>query len=123
VRLEHLRDGGEPLGDRVVPAGLADLQRDERGDRVAERGRIHLGPVSGDHAALGHPVQARLHGAAGHAQTARGLEHAHLRLGGEQSDERGVQGIDRPVITGGHAVQGYHGSFGINSQVDQWIDT
>jgi hypothetical protein len=27
-----------------VAAGLADLDRDERGDLIAERRRIHLGP-------------------------------------------------------------------------------
>jgi hypothetical protein len=32
VHLEHLRDRGQPFGHRVVAAGLADLDRDERGD-------------------------------------------------------------------------------------------
>ena len=72
----------EPFGDGIVAAGLADLEGDERGHLVAERGRVHLGPVSGDHAALGHPLQACLHGAAGDPQAAGGLEHAHPGLGG-----------------------------------------
>ena len=82
VHLEHLGDRGEPFGYRIVAAGLADLQGDERGHLVAERGRVHLGPVSGDHAALGQPLQARLHGAAGDPQAPGGLEHAHPGLGG-----------------------------------------
>src|SRR5271166_5013290 len=64
VRLELLGDLGEPLCDGVVAAGLPDLQGDERGHLIAERGRVHLGPVPGDHAALPHPLQACLHGAA-----------------------------------------------------------
>jgi hypothetical protein len=40
----RLGDRGEPVGDGIVAAGLADLQRDERGHRIAERGRVHLGP-------------------------------------------------------------------------------
>ena len=86
VHLEHLGDHGQPFGYRIVAAGLTDLQGDERGHLVAERGRIHLGSVSGDHAAFLQPLQACLHGAAGHAQAPGGLEGAHPGLGGEQFD-------------------------------------
>ena len=82
VRLEHLGDGGEPFRYGIVAAGLADLQGDERGHLVAERGRVHVGSVSGDHAAFGHPFQACLNGAAGDTQAPGGLEHPHPGLGG-----------------------------------------
>ena len=104
VRLEHLGDRGEPFRYRIVAAGLADLQGDERGDLVAERGRVYLGPVAGDHAAIGQPVQARLHGAAGDAEPPGGLEHADPGLGGEQFDERGIQAIDPRLLIGSHGV-------------------
>ena len=51
VHLEHLGDRGEPCRDRVVARALADLQRDERGHRVAERGRVDVGPAAADDAA------------------------------------------------------------------------
>ena len=85
---------------------LADLEGDERGHLVAERGRIHLGSGPGDHPALLHPLQPRLYGTAGDAQAAGGLEHADPRLGGQQSDQRGVKSVDQPAITDSHAVQG-----------------
>jgi hypothetical protein len=119
VSLEHLGDRGQPLRDAVVAADLPDLERDERGDLVAERGRIHVGSVGGDDAAVTHAVQAGLHGAAGHAEPARGLQHAHPRLGGQQFDERGVQRVDRPRLAGSHTVQRYHDPFRINRQPDQ----
>jgi len=118
VRLEHLGDRGEPFGYRIVAAGLADLEGDERGHLVAERGRVHLGSVSGDHAAFGQPLQACLHGAAGDPQPPGGLKHAHPGLGGQQFDQRGVQPVDQPMVTGSHGVQRYQDSFGINSQDD-----
>ena len=82
VRLEHLGDRGEPFRYRIVAAGLADLEGDERGHLVAERGRVNLGSVSGDHAASGQPLQACLHGTAGNPQAPGGLKHAHPGLGG-----------------------------------------
>ena len=82
VRLEYLGDRGEPFGDRIVAAGLADLQGDECGHLVAERGRVYLGSVSGDHATLLQSLEACLHGAAGDPQAPGGLEHAHPGLGG-----------------------------------------
>jgi hypothetical protein len=69
-----LGDRGQPFGHWVVAAGLADLQGDERGDLVAERGRIYVGSVPGDHAAVLQPLQPRLHGAAGDAETAGSLQ-------------------------------------------------
>jgi hypothetical protein len=80
--------------------------------------RIHLGPVAGDHAATLHPLQARLHRAAGDAEPPGGLEHADPRLGGQQFDERSVEAVDQPRVTGSHDVQRYHRSFGVNSQFD-----
>ncbi len=50
---------------------------------------------AGDHTALGEAVQPGLHGAAGHAQPARGLEHSHPRLRGEEREDRGVDPVDR----------------------------
>jgi hypothetical protein len=82
VHLEHFGDRGQSFRDRIVAAGLADLEGDERGHLVAERGRVHLGSVSGDHATLLQSLQACLHGAAGNTQAAGGLEHAHPGLGG-----------------------------------------
>ncbi|MEI2651718.1 MAG: alanine--tRNA ligase-related protein [Microthrixaceae bacterium] len=82
----------------VVPALaglLADLQGDERGDREAHRRRVDLRPPAGDHAALGQAVQAGLHGAAGHAQPARGLEHPHAGLGLEEGEDARVEDVDR----------------------------
>ena len=102
--LEHFGDRGEPFGYRIVAAGLADLEGDEGSHLVAERGRVHLGSVSGDQAALGHPLQACLHGAAGDPQPPGGLEYAHPGLGGQQFDQRGVKPVDQPMVTGGHAV-------------------
>jgi hypothetical protein len=56
VHLEHFGDRGQSFRDRIVAAGLADLEGDERGHLVAERGRIHVGSVTGDHPALLHPL-------------------------------------------------------------------
>jgi hypothetical protein len=56
VRLQDLGDSGQPFCDGIVTAGLPDLQRDERGDLIAERGRIHVGSVSGDDAPVAHPI-------------------------------------------------------------------
>jgi len=95
VGLEHLGDGGEPLGHRIVAAGLADLEGDERGHLIAQRGRIHLGPVPGDHAAVLQPVQPGLHGAAGDPEAPGGLEHAHPWRFGQGGDEPGVEVVDR----------------------------
>ena len=94
--LKHLGDRGQPFGHRVVPAGLADLEGDERGHLVAQGGRIYLGPVAGDHAAVLQPFQPGLHGAAGDTQAPGGLEHAHPGLGGEQLDQGGVE-VDPPA--------------------------
>ena len=116
--LEYLGDRGQPFSHRVVTAGLADLQGDERGHLVAERGRIHLGSVPGDHTAFLQSFQPGLHGAAGDAQPPGGLEHAHPGLGGEQFDQRGVQVIHPPGRNSGHGVQRYHRPFGINRQHD-----
>ena len=118
VGLEHLGDRGQPVGHRVVAAGLADLQGDERGHLVTQRGRIHLGSVPGDHAAVLQPLQAGLHGAAGDPEPPGGLQHADPGLGGEQFDQGRVQGVHPPGLIGGHSVQRYHGSFGINGQYD-----
>jgi hypothetical protein len=78
-----------------VAARLVYLEGDERGDLVAERGRLHVWPVSGDHPAITHSVQAGLHGAAGGAEAPGGFEYAHPRLGGQQFDQRGIQVVDR----------------------------
>ena len=86
-----LGDRGQPFRDGIVAAGLADLKRDERGDLVAERRRIDVRAVSGDHAAFPHPVQARLHRAASGPESPGGLEHAHPWLDGQQFDEHGVE--------------------------------
>ena len=118
VRLEYLGDGGEPFGYRVVSAGLADLQGDERGHLVAQRGRINVGSVAGDHAAVLQPLQPGLHGAAGDPQAPGGLQHADPGLGGEQFDQGRVQAVDPTGRSGGHGVQGYHHPFGINRQID-----
>ena len=91
MHLQYLWDCGQPFRDRIVAAGLADLERDKRGDLVAERRRIHVRAVSGDHAALSHPVQAGLDRAAGGAEPTGRLEHAHPRLGGQQFNEGGIQ--------------------------------
>ena len=118
VDLQHLGDRGQPFGHRVVPAGLADLEGDERGHLVAQGGRVYLGPVAGDHAAPLQPFQPGLHGAAGDTQAFGGLEHAYPRLGSEQLDQGGVQGVHSPGRIGGHCVQRYQGPFGINRQSD-----
>jgi hypothetical protein len=107
VGLQHLGDHGQLRRDGIVAAGLADLERDERGDLITERGRVHVGPVSGDHAAIAHAVQAGLHGAAGDAEPPGGLEHAHPGLGGQQFDERGIQPVDRLRAASGHVVHRY----------------
>ena len=107
-----------PFGHRIVAAGLADLQGDERGHLIAQRGRVNVGSVPGDHAAVLQPLQASLHGAAGDPEAPGGLQHAHPRLGGEQFDQGRVQAIDPSGRNGGHGVQRYHHPFGINRQID-----
>jgi hypothetical protein len=67
VDLENLRDCGQPFSHRIVATCLADLEGDERGHLVAQRGRIHVGSVPGYHAAILQSLQAGLHGAAGDA--------------------------------------------------------
>jgi hypothetical protein len=115
VQLQHLGNGGQPLGHRVVPPGLTDLQGNKGGHLVPQRGRIHLGPVSGDHAALGHPLEPGLHGAAGDPEAARGLEHADPGLSREQPDQGHVQVVD---AVSGHGVQKYQHVRLMNSQCD-----
>jgi hypothetical protein len=56
VNLEDLGYRGEPFSHRVMPAGPADLERDNRDDLLAERRRVHLGPMSGVHAPIAHPA-------------------------------------------------------------------
>ena len=77
----------------VPAAALADLQRGERGDRVAQCGRVELRAEAAHHPVRLQPVQPGLHGAAGHAEPARGLHHPDPRLVGEQPDQPGVQGV------------------------------
>ena len=47
-------------------------------------------------------------------RVARGTVQARL----ERLQERGVQAIDRPRVTGSHGVHRYHHPFGINRQDD-----
>jgi hypothetical protein len=102
VRLEHFGDGGEPFGHRIVAAGLADLEGDERGHLIAQRGRVNVGSVPGDHAAVLQPLQPCLNGAAGDPEAPGGLQYAHPGLGGEQFDKRGVEVVDHSVVTNSH---------------------
>jgi hypothetical protein len=118
VGLEDLGDRGQSFGHRIVAARLADLEGDERGHLVAQRGRIHVGPVPGDHAAALQPLQAGLHGAAGNPEAPGGLQHAHPGLGGKQFDQGRVQAVHPSGRIGGHTVQRYHRSYGINRQIN-----
>ena len=101
-----------------MAARLADLQGDERSHLVAQRGRVHVGPVPGDHAAVLQPFQPGLHGAAGDPEAPGGLEHAYPRLGGEQFDQGRVQTIHPAGRNSSHGVQRYQRPFGINRQYD-----
>ena len=77
VGLEHLGDRGEVLDDGgVAAAALADLERAERRDRVAERRGVDVGRHRASTPRALQPVEPGLHGAAGDAEPAGGPEHA-----------------------------------------------
>src|SRR5690348_14715659 len=86
-----------------MPVPLANLQRHERGDRVAERGRRDLRPEPADDAAFGELVQPRLHRAPRDTQAARTLENADPGFTGEQVNEPGIERVqagqfDQPSV-------------------------
>ena len=90
VQLQHLGDGRQ-VGPYVGALALPDLQRGERGDRVAERGRIDLRTEAADHPVRLKPVQPGLHGAAGHPEPAGRLQHADPRLAASSTMQPAVQ--------------------------------
>ena len=96
--LQHLGNRGHPSRDGIVASGLANLERDERGDLVAERRRIHVGAVSGDHAVIAQPVQAGLHGAGATPSRREVSSMPTLGSAGQQFDERGVQAVIDPGL-------------------------
>jgi len=105
VRLQDLRDQREPVGDLVVPARLAQLKRHERGDPVAERRRIDIGTVAGDHATALQPVQPGLDRAASYAEPPGRLQDPDPRLGGQQLDRSGIECIDHKSASPSHPAQ------------------
>ena len=74
-------DGGEVFGHRAVTLALRDLDGDERGDGVAQRGGVQGRRQARDHPLALHPVQARLHGAPRYLKATRRLQHPHPGLG------------------------------------------
>src|SRR5438067_158937 len=81
-------------GRRIVPATLPDLQRDERGHPVPERGRRDVRPVPADDAARREPVEAGLDGTPGDLEPAGGFEYPDPGMRGQQRDEPGVEVVD-----------------------------
>ena len=78
----------------LVPA-LADLESDERHHLVAQRARVDVRSPPGDDSLCLEPVEAGLDGATGHAETPGRLEHPDARLGAEEGQDAGVEGVNR----------------------------
>ena len=93
--LDHLGNGGKVLADGVVAAALADLEGDERGDGITDRGGVDRRTPSGDRPRPLEPTQPRLDCSPCDAELARRLEDTDPRMVGEQSEKGGVEGIDR----------------------------
>jgi len=95
VYFKHLGDRREMGRDRIVAAALADLERDERHDAEAERGRGDLRAVAADHAAGRQFVQPSLSRAAGDMKAPRALHDADSGFGRQECQQPRVKIVNR----------------------------
>ena len=89
VGLHHLGNAGQVPVDARAPS-LGDLQRDERGHRVADAAQVQLRAEAGDHPRFEQPIKTGLGGVPGHADLPGQLEHS----GAGKSRQR----FDQPLI-------------------------
>ena len=89
VDLDDLRDRAQVLGDVAAPA-LGDLQRDERGDDIADPRQVDLRPEPRDDALGEELVQPGLDSVAGDAEAAGQLDGTGPGGGGESLEQAPV---------------------------------
>ena len=91
VDFQHLRDCAEVSDNGGVPLALADLQRAESSDGIAQSPGVDLRSERADYSAGDELVEPSLDRSAGDPESAGGAEDAQVWLRGEQGDEVGVE--------------------------------
>ena len=81
-------------------ASRVRLDADDRGQRVAERPRVDLGAVAGDHAVPLEPLDALGNGGRGEADATAELRERDAPIGAQLAEDLTVDLIDQLTIIG-----------------------